>query len=117
MHLFEQGSGSFLGCAGRSSGLQSVRRSDSLYRVSAFFQLYQQPLVFDKITALQVYLRGIEDNLTPCPDPPNFIPVVGDDNLGKSRPLPGATLENEQVVRFGRVAHLKLGKNRVTGSE
>ncbi len=117
MHLFEQGTGRFLGCAGRSSGLQSVRRSDSLYHVSAYFRTSRSPVVFSDIAAREVFLAGFEDDLHPCPDPPRTSGFIRDDSLGVSQPFSAAVLENEQVLRFGRVVHLKLGKNRVNGNE
>jgi hypothetical protein len=117
IHLFEQSTNRFLGCAGRSSGLQSVRRSDSLYHVSAYFRTSRAPVVFSDIAAHEVFLAGFEDDLDPCPDPPRTSGFIRDDSLGVSQPFSAATLESEPLLRFGRVAHLKLGKNRVTRSK
>lgn len=113
LHLFDDSNRDFLACAGRSSGLAPVQHSDSLYRVQAYFRTSQQPLVFDAISTRRVYLLGIEDDLNPCPDPPNTTGILRDDSLGVSRSFSAADLEQEQVLQFGRIARLKLARNRV----
>jgi hypothetical protein len=106
VHVFDADTDEWLGCAGQEQGLEQVDQSDVTYDVSAFpedgggFRLRDSDLF-----GRNIYFEVIEDDIDPCPAPPNF--AGGDDLIGDSGPISGDSLGAPGLdLAFGRVDEL-----------
>jgi hypothetical protein len=109
VHVFDADTGEWLGCAGQEQGLEEVDQSDVAYDVLAYpedaggFRLRDSDLF-----GRNVYFQVIEDDIDPCPAPPNY--DGGDDLIGESGPLPGDIFSTPAHYSFDRVVDLGVSE-------
>lgn len=69
VHLFDQDSGRYIGCAGENTGLGDVSDSNATYTVSAWFQSAQTAghVQMDDVRGQRIEVVVIENDDEPCP--------------------------------------------------
>ena len=123
-HLYDS-EGVFLGCSGADSGLQGVDVASHPYSLTAMFQKSlhpDEPLSFDDVKGKNLFLRVIEDDVAPCPEPPDFdscsesspflCGLPADDALGSTSFIVEPDFTT-RTLAFDSVANLALSKRRL----
>lgn len=112
VHLYDAGSGLFLGCSGEGDGLGGVDESDVAYLVSAWFGRASDgaSLTVDELRGRDVFAVVIEDDHEPCPVPTNegTFDLVTDDLIGESPIFRGEDLDFGVAFGFGNVVWLAM---------
>lgn len=106
VHLYDAVTHQHLGCAGDGEGLEDVDANDITYRLDAWFRepvadVALHPSVLDGRT---VELQVMENDTSPCPEPPH----PEDDVIGISPPLGRAAFDAGATLAFDRVVELRV---------
>lgn len=105
VHLFDEATRVHLGCSGRDQGMEIVDASDVRYAINAEFERPNgDTLLADDLRGRSLELIVIEDDVNPCPLPPD----QEDDVIGLRQGLDHATLELGALQSFDDVVALRV---------
>jgi hypothetical protein len=100
IHLFDEINGEHLGC----SSLTPVDAPGVVYNFELFFKHNEVRVDPIDLFGRPVVIKVIEDDVAPCPEPPD----ATDDVIGTSPPIAGDTLGMTGPYAFGNVPVLEL---------
>ena len=105
IHLFDATSHTFLGCAGRDEGMETVDVSDAAYAIDAHFVSAATGLRLapDDLVGHPIEVQVIEDDAEPCP----VAPGVSDDVVGITT-VDVSTFDVGQTLAFEDVVQLRI---------
>ncbi len=105
VHLFDDVTGTHLGCAGAAQGLEGVDASDVAYSVYANIEQPDGDVIYaDDLEGRVLELIVIEDDVAPCPTPPG----PEDDVVGLREGLDHGTLDRGPIQAFDDVVALRV---------
>lgn len=107
LHLYDANSDEFLGCSGKTDGMEDVDASDLEYSIEAAFYDRDDRRIHPRdLRGRDVIIEVWEDDGLPCPVPATT--TDGDDPVGVSGPLAGDNIAALGALSFDNVVRLTL---------